>query len=54
MKRDNISYEAATMRINAQLSDEYIIERSNFTIVNNGELCELRKQLQSIVDKILN
>lgn len=54
IQRDDLSYEAASMRINAQLPDEYIMERSDYNIVNNGGLDELTEELSRLAEKILS
>jgi dephospho-CoA kinase len=51
MERDNISYEAALARINAQPSDEFFIENSDYCIINDGTANEMNEQLLSILDQ---
>ena len=51
--RDGITSERAEARIASQLSDEYLIERSDFVIYNNGSEQELSAQVASIANKIL-
>ena len=51
--RDGITPERAEARIASQLSDEYLIERSDFVIYNNGSEQELSAQVASIANKIL-
>lgn len=51
--RDGITPERAEARIASQLSDEYLIERSDFVIYNNGSEHELSAQVASIANKIL-
>lgn len=54
VSRDKITTEAAEARINAQLSDKYLRENSQFTIVNDGGLDTLRERVFEIAEKILN
>lgn len=49
--RDNISYEQAIARINAQPSDEFFIQNSDYYIYNTGEIDNMVKQLDSILIK---
>jgi dephospho-CoA kinase len=51
--RDGITVERAESRIASQLSDEYLIERSDFVIYNNGSEQELKARVASIANKIL-
>lgn len=51
--RDGISESDARSRISAQLSDEYLKERSDFVITNSDGICELTKAVRSIAEKIL-
>lgn len=52
MKRDGITEEKATERINAQLSEQYYIKNSDFVIVNDGRT-DVKAELTKIVDEIL-
>lgn len=51
MKRDGISREKALARINAQPSDEFFIENSDYYITNCGTKNEMNKQLLSIFEQ---
>ena len=51
MSRDGISYEAALARINAQPSDEFFIENSNYCINNCGTKTEMNEKLLSIFEQ---
>ena len=51
--RDGITSERAEARIASQLSNEYLIERSDFVIYNNGSEQELAAQVAPIANKIL-
>ncbi len=53
VKRDNISAEAAERRINSQLSDEELINKSHYIIINNGNLCELEVRVKEVAEQIL-
>lgn len=52
-KRDGISSEKAILRINSQYSDDFLIQKSDFIIVNNGTLENLEFQVSEIAKKIL-
>ncbi len=54
MRRDNISREMALSRISSQLSDEYLKCNSDFQIINNGSIDELRERAVEIARKILS
>ena len=45
MKRESISYEAASERVNAQNPDEFYADRSDFVFYNNSDLDEFEKQV---------
>lgn len=51
VKRDNISQDQALARINAQPSDEFFIENSDYYIDNSGVKGETIKQLDSILEQ---
>lgn len=53
INRDKISEEQAKRRIEAQLPDDYIISKSDFLIVNNGEISELKIQIENIINSLL-
>ena len=46
-----MSIDDIEKRIQAQLSPEIKIEKSDFTIINNGNLITLRKQCEKIINK---
>ncbi len=48
-KRDNISIEIAKKRLNIQLKDDYIKDKADYIIVNNGNLEELEKDIKKIL-----
>jgi len=52
IKRDNITPEAAELRMSSQPGDEFYTERSHYVIMNNGSEAELqnavRKMLRSM------
>ena len=50
--RDNISVETAGARINAQLADEELLAKCDFTINNSGSTEELREQVRSLYNTI--
>lgn len=47
-KRDNISEEMAKKRLAIQLNDDYIKDRVDYVIVNNGDLVELEEDIRKI------
>lgn len=49
IKRDGLSQEAATRRIDAQKSDEFYSSRSKYTVINNED-DEAVKQIDSILE----
>jgi len=51
MKRDSISREDALLRIRAQKSEQYYIEKSDFVINNNGS--DLKMQIQLLAEKFI-
>lgn len=53
-ERDSITVEAAEKRISSQVSDEFLLANSDFLIVNNGTLDELRTNTEFVFNKIIN
>ena len=51
-KRDNISVELATMRMNVQLDESFFVENSDYVIENNSTENELINQLKNILAEI--
>ena len=51
MERDNLTYDEAMMRINAQKSDEFYINNADFVIYNNGD--ESVAQIEEILKREL-
>lgn len=51
--RDGITEEHALRRVSSQKSDEWLIERSDYVINNNGDISELRAVVADIVEEIL-
>lgn len=47
--RDNLSLEDASKRLNAQIKEEILVKKCNYTIENNGDINNIEKQ----IDKIL-
>ena len=52
MTRDNLSVDEATSRINAQKSDEFYVEKSDYVIYNNGDLEKINEQITKILNEI--
>ncbi len=52
IERDGIDRESAIARINAQISNEKISGMVDFVIENNGELFELRENVNSLIEKL--
>lgn len=46
--RDDLSEERATARLNMQKSDEYYTSRAQYTVVNDGDLEKLSKQVADV------
>lgn len=51
--RDNITDEQALSRINAQKSDEFFVENSDFVIYNNSDTEALTPQIDMLITKTL-
>lgn len=49
--RDNIDYENAEKRLDAQASDEFYIEKCNEIIENNNDMISVEKKVEQIIDK---
>lgn len=52
--RDNITEEQAEMRVNAQLSENFFRENSDYIIENNRSVEELEKQSESLIENVIN
>lgn len=52
MARDGIDKNAATLRIKSQLPDSYLIENSDYNLINNGSFEDLEKQVHDLVLKL--
>ncbi|HOF69054.1 MAG TPA: dephospho-CoA kinase, partial [Ruminococcus sp.] len=52
MKRDGLSAEQALKRMNAQLSEQFFIENSDFIIKNNKNLQNVYAVSKEVSDKI--
>ncbi len=52
MARDRIDKNAATLRIKSQLPDSYLIENSDYHLVNNGSFEDLEKQMSDLILKL--
>lgn len=46
--RDNITYDQALARVNAQQPDDYYISHSDYVICNDGDISSLIKQVNEI------
>ncbi len=53
MMRDSITREGAEARIASQISDEELISRCDYQIRNDGDLEALSKEVQAVLNKIL-
>lgn len=49
--RDDITKEIAKKRLSIQLNDDYIKERADYVIINNGNLEELEEEIKKILKK---
>lgn len=54
ISRDNISRSDAIQRIKSQKSDDWLRDRSDFVVVNNGGLEALKSSVSSILNEILS
>ena len=52
MKRDRLSQEEATSRINAQKNDTFYIEKSDYVVYNNGNIDDVKNKVTEILDEI--
>lgn len=52
LKRDYISEEEAKRRITSQLPDSFLLENSDYVIVNNGDMNELFNSVNEVFKKI--
>lgn len=50
-QRDKISEDAAKLRMNAQLGEDYYIEHSDFTVINDGR--DIKSQIDRILEAII-
>ena len=51
IKRDNIDKSHAIARLNAQKSNEFYINKCNYTIINDNKLLDLETQIDNILRK---
>ncbi len=52
MARDNLTYEEASRRIDAQQSDEFYIKHSNYVIRNDGDVDQVKARTNEVIDMI--
>lgn len=52
MKRDMLSKEEATSRINAQKNDTFYIEKSDYIVYNNDNIDSVNNKVREILDEI--
>ena len=52
MQRDNIDHSKAVARINAQLNESFLIERSDYVINNVGDVADIDLQVKKIIKNI--
>ena len=52
IKRDNLTYEQARSRLDAQQKDSFYIDNSDFIIKNNKDLEMLKEKAKEVSDKI--
>lgn len=53
-ERDNITEEQSEMRINAQLSEEFFRENSDYIIENNDSVEMLETQAENLIENVIN
>ena len=51
-KRDNLSLDIAKSRLSIQKNDEFFKHNSDFIILNNGNIEEMKKEIERIIDSI--
>ena len=51
-KRDGITEDHARRRISAQLSDEFLLSRADYVIVNDGDIVALEEKTKKIIENI--
>lgn len=54
MERDGLLRAEAERRIDAQLSDEYLMANTNYQIHNGGTVSELRQAVAALIENIKN
>ena len=54
MQRDDIDFSRASARINSQLEEKYLVERSNYVIKNVGDVNDIDLQVEKIIKNIFN
>ena len=52
IERDNITEEAAELRLSAAKKDEFYISRANKVIYNNGSIEEYKQSFKAILEEI--
>lgn len=53
VQRDRITREQAAKRLQAQMPDEFYTSRSQYAIVNDGEIEEIEGQVEKIMEEIV-
>ena len=53
MKRDGITREKTVRRLQAQMPDEFYTSRSQYVIVNDGEMQDIETQIKVIFEEIV-
>ncbi len=53
MERDGIPMEMAQKRMAAQPDDQYYKDRCDYILVNNGDICELQKDVEALRAKLV-
>lgn len=51
-ERDKIPFEKINARISAQKKEDFYTSRSNFTVINNGSVSELKKDIATVLLKM--
>ena len=54
MQRDNLTFDEAILRLNAQHPDEFYTEKSKFVIENNGTPAELSEKAHKVCKELFN
>ena len=52
IKRDGLSEERAVARLNMQKSDQFYTDKTDFVVINDGDMDALRRQVERLVQQL--